>query len=222
MNEKLEEILELPTPKKVGIAVGAVLIIVAGFWIFGFNGLRGDLSDLDEQIGQLQSEIAEKSGMVQNLEKYEAEVDRLDIELKKAVAELPDKEEIHLLLAKISDKARDAGLEIKLFKPGNETKKDFYAEVPVEIEVDGTFHQVATFFDEVGHLERLVNLSNFNLAEPSIGDEGAALKTKVLATTFRFLDESERVNTQEEEKSKKRRGAKEKGKKKGKGGEGEV
>ena len=209
--------LELPVAKKVAILVGSVCFIVAAFWVLCLNSMTTELGELDEQLKQVQSEIAEKSGIVQNLEKYEAEVARLDVELNKAVAELPDKEEIHLLLSKISDKARDAGLEIKLFKPGNETKKDFYAEVPVEIEVDGTFHQVATFFDEVGHLERLVNLSDFTLGEPNVTETGAGLKTKVLATTFRFLDESERVQIQEDDKAKKRRGAK--GKKKGKAAE---
>lgn len=204
MNETLENIFEQPTSVKVGILGGALALVLVGYWLMFYGALVEQKTQLTADIDQRRLEVAEKQGIVANLDRFTAEVDKLDIELAKALKELPDKGEIHLLLAKISDKAQDSGLDIKLFQPSPEVKRDFYAEVPVAIEVDGTFHQVATFFDEVGHLDRLVNLLDFSLIDPSAEDSQSVIKTTVVAKAFRFLDESERPKPQEETKGKRR------------------
>ena len=71
-------------------------------------------------------------------------------------------------------------------------KREFYADVPVEIDVTGSFHQVATFFDEVGRLERIVNLDQITLTDPQLQESRAVIKSTMLATSFRFLEEGER------------------------------
>ena len=208
MNEKLEEILELPNNVKIGILGGTILVIVGLFWFISLSSLNDQISKLKKEISGdkgLQTEVAEQEGIARNLDKFKTEVARLDVELKKALEELPDSSEIHDLLEQISDKARDAGLEIRLFKPTPEQKRDVYAEVPVQIEVAGTYHQVATFFDEVGHLERVVNLDQLNISEPVLNDDRMNIKTQVTATAFRFLEESERPDVKKEEDSKRRR-----------------
>ena len=129
----------------------------------------------------------------------------LNFELDKALKELPDKKEIDQLLLKVSDRAKDSGLDIKLFKPRPEEKRDFYAAVPVDIEASGSYHQVATFFDEVGHLDRIVNLDNLAISDPIVDKKNVTLKTTVTATAFRFLDESERPQVEEQKEKKRRR-----------------
>ena len=64
--------------------------------------------------------------------------------------------------------AKDSGLDVKLFKTSLEQKRDFYAEVPVQISLGGTYHQLASFFDAVGHLTRIVNISNVSIGSPRI------------------------------------------------------
>ena len=125
------------------------------------------------------------------LDSFLQEVSHLEGELQKALQELPDSREIPQLLERISDKARDSGLDVRLFRPQIEQLRDFYAEVPVDIEVSGTYHQVASFFDEVGHMERIVNLGTLSMSEPKKTNVGQILKTTVVATSFRFVDESE-------------------------------
>ena len=145
-----------------------------------------------------------RRGLVARLPEAEKKVKELDILLKKALQELPDSRDIPQLLTRISDKAKDAGLEILLFKPAGESKKDFYAEVPVQIEVEGSFHQVATFFDEVGHMERIVNVSKYNLADPQTDrNKKVSLKTSLTATAFRFLTEEEQKAAKNKKKKKK-------------------
>jgi type IV pilus assembly protein PilO len=159
-------------------------------------------------VSDLQKEIQVLRVKASRLEEFEAEVEVLDAELLRALRELPDRKEMDTLLARISDKAKDSGLDVELFKPEGEIKRDFYAEVPVTLELRGEYHEIAGFFDEVAHLDRIVNMDKFNIAKESArkgNSEG--LKTTVVATSFRFLDESERPK-EEDKKDGKRRGKK--------------
>ena len=208
MNESLEAIFELPGKTKLVIVVGTVVAIFAVFWFAIYSPLAEEYAALSESIDGpqgLRSRISQKEGIARNLGKFRKEVERLDGELAEALKELPDKREIDQLLSRVSDKARDAGLEIKRFRPQGEQKKDYYAEFPVELEVTGTFHQVATFFDEVGRMERIVNLGQVSMTDPVVTPEKVSLKTSVVATSFRFLEESERPAQQDEQNDKKRR-----------------
>lgn len=208
MEGRLQELMELPLRWKLAALLGAMLILIGGYWYFFYSDISSELVTLHDTIeGQrgLRTQIAQKEGIAKNLGKFVEEVEKLDTELKKALAELPDEREIAELLQRVSDKARDSGLEIRTFKPRPEQKKDFYAEVPVEVEVSGGFHQLATFFDEVGHLERIVNIDQFNLGAAQIEEEKAILKASLVATSFRFLEEAERPKTDAERGGKKRR-----------------
>jgi type IV pilus assembly protein PilO len=207
MEGKLLELLELPAKTKVAILAGILLLLVGGYWYFFYSAVNEELSGLQESIEGpkgLRAQIAQREGIAKNLDKFMTEVQKLDVELKKALDELPDKREIYQLLSRVSDKARSTGLEIRLFKPQQEQKKDFYAEVPVEIEVAGTYHQLATFFDEVGRLERIVNLDQISVTEPYVNEGRVSVKTQVVATSFRFLDESERPKPEDKRSSKRR------------------
>lgn len=192
MNPKVEKIFKLPFTAKIGIAVACLALLGGGYWYMFYSALDEQFAALAEETEKLKAEVAEKRAIAANLDKFLAEVDRLDEELKKALLELPDKREIPQLLERISDKARDAGLDVRLFRPQAEAMQDFYAQVPVDIEVSGTYHQVASFFDEVGHLERIVNLGQFSMGDPKDSENGKILHTTAVATSFRFVDETER------------------------------
>ncbi|MCB0358553.1 MAG: type 4a pilus biogenesis protein PilO [Bdellovibrionales bacterium] len=207
MNEKLEGLIEMPVGKKAA-GLGAMVALIAGvYWLMFYSSANTELADLEKEISGsngLRFQVAEQRGIADNLDQFLAEVDTLELELKKALLELPDDREIHTLLAKVSSVGRDAGLEIRIFKEQEEQKKDFYAEVPVEMEVYGTYHQVATFFDEVGHLERIVNLGDIHMQEPKVDSDSVFLRTSVVATTFRFLSEDERPKPEEKAEGKRR------------------
>jgi type IV pilus assembly protein PilO len=94
-------------------------------------------------------------------------------------------------LSGISEAGKDAGLEFVLFEPKNEKRKEFYAEIPVDIDVTGNYHQVATFFDKVANLPRIVNIRNIKMV-PTKGNLGGgkALKTTCQAVTYKFIENS--------------------------------
>lgn len=204
MKEKLDAFLDLPLLHRVGALLGLILVIAGGFFYFVFSPLQMEVSEMSDRAADLDKEVQALVIKANRLEFFKNEVQRLDVELAKALRELPDKKEIDTLLTRISDKAKDSGLDVVLFKPEAEQKKDFYAEVPVSIELRGSFHQLASFFDEVSHLERIVNMTQFKIQQDS-KDDTETLRTNVIATSFRFLDESERPKEEGGNKKKRRK-----------------
>lgn len=198
MNQLLTQILRLPRQQKMGVLAGLIifLLVIGYFYIY----LPGDdrVSKLAEEITGIRNDRDKKKTLSANLPKLKKELQEWDAKLKGAVAQLPDRKEIPDLLSSLSIKAREAGLEILLFRPRAENFQEFYAEIPVDIVVRGGFFNAVTFFDEVGKLNRLVNIDNIDLKNPKVGSDQVALEISTLATTYRFLDEAERKKVAEE------------------------
>jgi len=198
VNQLLTQILRLPRQQKIGVLAGLIifLLVIGYFYIY----LPGDdgVSKLAEEITGIRNDRDKKKTLSANLPKLKKELQEWDAKLKGAVAQLPDRKEIPDLLSSLSIKAREAGLEILLFRPRAENFQEFYAEIPVDIVVRGGFFNAVTFFDEVGKLNRLVNIDNIDLKNPKVGGDQVALEISTLATTYRFLDEAERKKVAEE------------------------
>jgi type IV pilus assembly protein PilO len=198
VNQLLTQILRLPRQQKIGILAGSILflLIIGYFYVY----LPGDdkVTKLTEEITAVRGDRDKKKTLSANLVKLQKELQEWDAKLRAAVAQLPDRKEIPDLLSSLSTKAREAGLEILLFRPRAENFQDFYAEIPVDIVVRGGFFNAVTFFDEVGKLNRLVNIDNIDLKNPKVGSDQVALEISTLATTYRFLDEAERKKVAEE------------------------
>ena len=203
--EMLAPIFEMSPLKKLGVLLVSCLAVLGFYWMSFLTPVKEEVVEMQGVVDQARSEVAKLKGVAGNLESFEKEIERLDGELKKALQELPDKKAIALLLSRIADRAKDSGLDVPLFKPVGEAKKDFYAEVPVEMTVRGTYHQVATFFDEVGRLDRIVNLGSVKMETPEIDGDRVVLTSSVVATAFRFLEESERPKPKKEERKRKKK-----------------
>lgn len=193
MNELIDRILLLTKAQKVGLLAGLILIIVGLDWTFFYSPLSYRIFDLEEQIKNARIERTRKRNLTRDSAKLKKQLDELNQMLRKAVAQLPDRKEIPELLSSISGRAREAGLEILIFRPQAENLRDFYAEIPVDIVVRGGFHNVVTFFDDVGRLNRLVNIRNIEMRNPEVKGDKMSVQTSTQAITFRFLDEAERA-----------------------------
>jgi type IV pilus assembly protein PilO len=207
MNSIVQNILDRPRGQRIGIWVGSILFVCFVFWQYFYSGAIKEQEELEVKIENLNSQIGHEQRLARNLVKFRKEVKELEVKLKFALQELPDEREIPDLLNNMSSLARDAGLEVSLFKPNPEIFREFYAEVPVTVSVEGTFHQVATFFDEVGRLSRIVNINQIFIREPRKQEdqEQMRIKSDCVATTFRYLDESERIKKPADADKKRRR-----------------
>jgi type IV pilus assembly protein PilO len=198
MNNILDQILGRPQAQKIGILAGIIILLAALYYTFLYSPRSDELTKSRDEIETARSQRSIKQRRVANLGRLQKDLIDLDFKLKEAVAQLPDKKEIPDLLSKISTKARESGLEILLFRPRAENYQEFYAQIPVDIVVRGGFYNAVAFFDEVGKLKRLVNIDNIDFKTPKVAGEQLSLDISTLATTFRFLDETERKKVAEE------------------------
>lgn len=192
MNPKIEKLFALPLYQRILILVVLCGLIIGGFIYFLFLPNIERLERLNKQNQTLANQLLEDRRIANNLPKFKAEYEKMQQRLNAALAELPNDKEIPTLLTNIAAVANDNGLEIMSFKPGKETPKGFYAEVPVALEMMGTYHQIAKFSYDIGQLSRIVNLQNLNLTKGSSRESGSSagelLKIKCSAITFRFLE----------------------------------
>jgi type IV pilus assembly protein PilO len=200
LNELVDNILERPGKQKLAILAVTIILITALYYSFLYSPRADELAKLTDSVEIAQNEKMVKTQKTSNLQRLQKDLQQLDGDLKKAVAQLPDKREIAELLSNISAKAQQVGLDVLLFRPRPEAFQDFYAEVPVDITVKGNFHNTVSFFDEVGRMNRLVNIDQIGFKNPTVNGDNIVLETTSVATAFRFLDEAERRKVAEDKK----------------------
>jgi len=184
----LESILKLPSSRKIMILIG--LILLMGF-LYAYLIYLPNLELLKSkraEMARLETQVRELRTVAANMKRFQAEAAKLREELKAAVTQLPTSKEIPSLLANISQLGKESGLEFLLFKPAAEVNKEFYAEIPVEIRVRGTYHNVATFFDKVGRLPRIVNISEVAMDNAKERMGRWEVVNSCTATTFKFIE----------------------------------
>lgn len=193
MNALIERLLELPPRQRILAIVGTVAAVVLLYAYFLYWPREAQIEEKTKQVENLRRDRDRKAALVGNIEAARKEVQKLDGDLRAAVAQLPDTKEIPELLSAVSSLGIESGLEIVQFKQREEEYADFYARVPVDIVVRGTFHQVVSFFDKVGRMPRIVNVSEVSIKAPQrIEGNEVLLDTSCAAVTFRFLDDAER------------------------------
>jgi type IV pilus assembly protein PilO len=198
VNELLNRVLTLPRQQKIAVLAGLILLLLLVGYFYVYIPGGDKLARLTEEIEGVRADRDRKRVLSANLPKLQKELQEWEAKLKAAMAQLPDRKEIPDLLSSLSTKARESGLEILLFRPRAESFQEFYAEIPVDIVVRGGFFNAVTFFDEVGKLNRLVNIDNIDLKSPKVNGDQVILEISTLATAYRFLDEAERKKVAEE------------------------
>ena len=198
MNQLLDNILERSKLQKIAILAVVIILISALYYSFDYSPRSDEIAKLADSVEIARNEKNAKQLKAANLPRLQRDLKELDMQLRKAVAELPNQKQIAALLAQISAQAQQAGLNVLLFRPRAENFQEFYAEVPVDITVKGNFHNTVSFFDAVGRLDRLVNIDNIGFRNPTISGDNVILETTSVATAFRFLDDAERKKVAEE------------------------
>jgi type IV pilus assembly protein PilO len=200
VKDLIERLLGLEPRQKLGLILGAPLLILVLYYVFLAGPRVVETAGLRQRVAEMEEDRLRKQAQTADRDKSAAQLRDVEQALARAMTQLPDRKEIPDLLSSISLLGRDSGLDILVFRQRPEAYREFYAEVPVEMEVRGTYHQVAAFLDEVGRLDRIVNVSNIEVTNPEIQDGDLLLKARSRVTTFRFLSEPERKKLTEEGK----------------------
>ena len=166
---------------------------VAGLAIIGLYGyllmwpLWEEKGRQEEALHKLQGDLEQKQLIAANRPKLEAEIKDLQKQLAEAVVRLPEEKDIPRLLTQINTLGQQSGLEFLLFRPAAPVKKGFYADVPIDIRVEGQYHTLAGFLDRVSKLERIVTVSDIKVA-PLSGKPDRSVVADLKATTYTFLE----------------------------------
>ena len=191
----IESLLERPKGQKIAFWLVSLGILIFVFYQYLFSPINERKEALQKDQDSLRTQIATEERTIRNLPKFRAEVKALESLRETALSQLPYKNEIDGLLESITTLARESGLEVLRFAPGEEQVKDFYAEVPVQLDFDGTFSQLMTFFDELSRLSRIVSVSSITVKDPHGYQEevqvGVTGSCRLIA--YRHLEESERI-----------------------------
>jgi type IV pilus assembly protein PilO len=190
---QIDKLGKIPRAYRMALLPVVAVLVGAAYAYLGYMPKAAELEKLRADQLQLQRRLNEVRAVAENLAKFEEEIVVLERKLKIALRQLPDSKELPVLLTDINTLGKTSGLEIKAFRPRQEVKRDFYAEVPIEVEFDGKFHDIVSFFDQVARLPRIVNVNKLDV---QIGEESTletVLKVKGEAVTFRFLDPSEQA-----------------------------
>ncbi|MFT4174377.1 MAG: type 4a pilus biogenesis protein PilO [Rhodocyclaceae bacterium] len=176
-----------PLAPRVVTLLAIFVLVVAGAW---WGLWRGQLETLDtrraEEI-QLREEWVNKKRQAVNLDEYRKQLADIDREFGALLKQLPNKSEMEALLVDVNQAGRGRGLQFELWKPGVETQRDFYAELPIALRVTGNYDDLGNFASDVAKLPRIVTLSDMAI---TMGN-GGKLTMDANAVTYRYLDEEE-------------------------------
>jgi type IV pilus assembly protein PilO len=203
----MDSILKLSTPKKVLILI-AILCAITGLYFYAFfNPRQEELKVLKDDLNKLVKELNESKAITRDLQKFKEQVEKLNLELINALTQLPNEKEIPEILKNITSLGKESNLEFTLFRPKPEQPQQFYAKVPIELIVLGSYHNTGIFFDKVSKLPRIINVVDFNMTRAKDikgkGENETLVKTSCVVNTYRFIEkksEEKRVERKTEKK----------------------
>lgn len=178
-------------PWYYGAAAGAFVgaLLVAGIWYGLVNPRNKEIAVRTHQLDLLQVQISEGRAAKQKLPQFREEVRRLELELEKLLRILPARRNTPELLRRIRQLTEQGSFDLLRFTPGNFTDKDFYSEWPIAIRLNGSYHNLALFFDRVGRFSRIVNIENLKIAAlPGTGPAGHSISATFTAKTFIYRE----------------------------------
>ncbi len=184
----LDKLARLPKPVRMA-AVPVLMALVLGVYAYlFFMPARQELAKAEQEQLQLQRKLSEVRAVAANEQAVRDEIAGLEKKLTVALRQLPDSKELPVLLTDVTSLGKNAGLDFRAFRPQQEIRKAFYAEVPIDIEFSGGFHDIATFFDQIARLPRIINISELDMTISKETSTSTLLKVEGKATTFRFVE----------------------------------
>ena len=189
--------------RAAAVALCFLVVAVGLIYVFVWQDRMPDLTARQNQEQQLRNEFRAKHSKAVNLAVYKQQLTDIEKSFGALLRQLPSRTEVPNLLVDISQTGLAAALEEKLFQPGQEVKKDFYAELPIHIQLTGSYHEFGAFVSGIAALPRIVTLHDIQIT-PVKQDKSAAydqLQLDLTAKTYRYLDDEE-VSAAEAERRK--------------------
>ena len=179
-----------PLAPRIVILLSLFVAFIAAAWGVGAIGWSVQLEELEakkvEEAKHKEDWLGKKRQAV-NVDEYRRQLAEIDRSFGALLKQLPNKAEMGDMLVDINKAAQGRGLSVELFKPGGEAPKEFYAEVPITLNLIGSYHDIGAFTGDIAKLPRIVTLNDINLT----ANQNGTLTLRTTAKTFRYLDEAE-------------------------------
>lgn len=181
-------------PLYFGAVIGIVIFIaiVAVVLQLPVKNLKGEISQLDKELQNLQTEIQKGEAARARLNSLQEEVAKLDKKLQELFIMLPSKRETHVILKRIKSLAEEGDFSFKSFVPNqNFIDKEFYYEWPISVSLDGTYHNLAIFFDKLRTLPRIINVSDMSIKSITKKEQRSTISSKIELLSYIYKEEEE-------------------------------
>jgi type IV pilus assembly protein PilO len=181
---------KLPWYGQVGLFVTLGIAGVAVFYYFYVIPAAGEMAVREQRLSALRADIAKGSTTANQLNQFREQVSDLEGRLESLKAVLPEQKDVADLLRRIQTLATQSNLAIRGFKPETSVTKQLHAEWPIALQLDGSYHNLAMFFDRVSKFSRIINVSRINIKAKDKPEPNSTITAECVATTFVLLDTS--------------------------------
>ncbi|MBZ0169196.1 Pilus assembly protein, PilO [Candidatus Methylomirabilis lanthanidiphila] len=177
----------IPQRQKIAIGVifGAIVAIV--YWQLFLQSAWTARSEAKSELLRLSAEAERTRQIASQRPRLEQDITRLQAQLERTVQQLPTEKEIPTLLKRVAGLGQEADLNVALFKPGTTVAKEFYTEVPVQLKIMGTYHNLGLLFERLGRLERIVNVADLTIRQAAKGQRtGDTIQAEFGVVTYTY------------------------------------
>jgi type IV pilus assembly protein PilO len=181
----------LPVLAKVGIGAGLLLLVGVAYFVVFYGEIAGAIKAAEGRERQLRQELADARKAEFAFQKDLAELTERQQRQRELNKILPATTEYPAFLSSLQSVANVAGVNLTAWTPQDEVPERFYARVPMRLEIEGRFHQIAKFFYGVGQLDRVINMENISITEPELRGDEVFVEVEALATAFRAVEAAE-------------------------------
>lgn len=182
----------LPPVQKVALGVIFGILAVIVYWQFFLRSEWATRSEVQAELLRLKAQAEQTRQIADQKPRLEQEIKLVEAELQRTIQQLPTEKEIPSLLKRVAGLGQEADLDVALFKPGTPVAKEFYTEIPVQLKVMGTYHNLGLFFERLGRLERIVNVADLTMRRATKGQRaGDTIQAEFGVVTYSYTGSSE-------------------------------
>jgi len=189
IDAQMERLAKVPKTVRLAVVSGFLVALAVAYWHFFYQPVRAESRELVVRAQELRREVNNARAVAANIPAVEAELQGMENDLELALKQLPNRKQFEDLLQDISTAGKKVGVTIKSIERDAEVPRDFYAEVPFELEIEGSYHDLARFFEMVASLPRIVNIGSLDIEVSKESQLETRLKVAGKARTYRFLSD---------------------------------
>lgn len=187
IDAQMERLAKVPKTVRLAVVSGFLVALAGGYWHVFYEPVQVERRELVLRAQELQRELNNARAVASNIPAVEAEIDGMERDLELALKQLPNRKQFEDLLQDITTAGKKVGVAIKSIDRDQEVPRDFYAEVPFQLEIEGSYHDLARFFEMVASLPRIVNIGSLDIQVSQETQSATRLKVAGKARTYRFL-----------------------------------